>query len=141
MLEDLGYRGFSNFDIKYDERDGSFRVFEINLRQGRSNNYITSSGLNIAGLLCSDYVCGEYLECVCLEPGHLWHAVPYSIIKHYLDDDALVCEVEKIKKKSGSASPYFSLDDLTLNPLRAVFVFETLRRQKTKYKNYCKKMR
>lgn len=141
MLEDLGYRGFSNFDIKYDERDGSWRVFEINLRQGRSNNYITSSGLNIAGLLCSDYICGETLERVYLEPGHLWHSVPYSVVKHYTDDNALVAEVENIRKTKGSESPYFSKPDLSLNPMRLIFVMETLRRQKIKYKNYCTKMR
>ena len=141
MLEDLGYRGFSNFDIKYDERDGSFRVFEINLRQGRSNNYITSSGVNIAALLCADYVCGEELELVYLEPGHLWHSVPYSVVRHYTDDDSLIAEAERIRKTKGSASPYFSKADLSFNPMRMIFVAETLRRQKTKYKIYCKKMR
>ena len=141
MLDDLGYRGFSNFDIKFDERDGSWRVFEINLRQGRSNNYITSSGINIAGLLCSDYICGESLPTRYLEPGHLWHSVPFSVIRRYTDDDALVREVEAIRRREGSSSPYFSRADLMLNPLRLLFVLETLRRQKIKYRNYCERKR
>ena len=36
FLAKTGYRGFANFDIKFDERDGSFRFFEVNTRCGRN---------------------------------------------------------------------------------------------------------
>ena len=36
MLEACHYTGFSNFDIKWSGKPGDFRVFEINLRQGRT---------------------------------------------------------------------------------------------------------
>ena len=51
MLEASHYTGFSNFDIKVGDDPTDFRVFEINLRQGRSNFYVTASGMNIARLV------------------------------------------------------------------------------------------
>ena len=59
MLEGLEYRGFANFDIKYDSRDGEYKVFELNIRQGRSNHYITASGINIASLVVNDRILEE----------------------------------------------------------------------------------
>ena len=55
LLEELRYTGFSNFDIKYTGSGSDFRVFEINLRQGRSNMYMTAAGINVARLAAEVY--------------------------------------------------------------------------------------
>jgi D-aspartate ligase len=138
MLNDVGYRGFSNFDIKYDIRDNTMRAFEINLRQGRSNYYITASGINIASLLINDYILNN--ELVYTEAGgeYLWHSIPRGVIYRYVRDKTLTDKVKQLVRDGHSASSFWYSYDLRFNPLRFIFVIENARRQYGKYKKYCK---
>ncbi len=79
LLEQLHYVGFSNFDIKYDRRDGKYKAFEINCRQGRSNYYVTGSGHNIAKLLVEDLVEGKQLPFQMVKERSLWRMVPKRV--------------------------------------------------------------
>ena len=76
MLEDQGYVGFSNFDIKYDQRDGKYKAFEINCRQGRSNYYVTGAGANIARYLVGDLLEGKDLPLTVVERETIWRMIP-----------------------------------------------------------------
>ncbi len=84
FLEELGFVGFSNFDLKYDRRDGQYKVFEINCRQGRSNYYVTGAGYNIARLLVEDYVEKRELPSVVAENASLWRVVPQQVAWRYV---------------------------------------------------------
>ena len=79
MLDDLKFTGFSNFDIKYDSRDGKYKAFEINCRQGRSNYYVTGSGHNIARLMVEDRVEGKDLPFTITRDKSLWRMVPKKV--------------------------------------------------------------
>lgn len=138
LLEDLGYRGFSNFDIKYDPRDGSMRAFEINLRQGRSNYYITSAGINIAKLIVDDYILGNeipYTEC---KNEHYWHSIPTKIVYKYVKSDELKNKVKRLIKENKESSSLWYGYDLRANPKRFAYVLVHLYRHFGKYKKYCK---
>lgn len=137
MLEDMKYTGFSNFDIKLrpgtDGRD--FRVFEINLRQGRSNFYVTSSGMNIARLAAEVYTDeGDSFE-TC-EKRFFWHHVPKSTAYKYTEDRELVKTARKLARAGEESSSVWYPADFKGNPLRFICALEQLRRQKKKYKQY-----
>lgn len=136
MLEDMGYTGFSNFDIKLREgTKDDFRVFEINLRQGRSNYYVTSSGMNIARL-ATELFCdgGDSFE-TC-ENSHFWHHVPKSVAYKYTEDKELVKTAKMLAKQGKESSSVWYPADFRGNPLRFICAAEQLRRQKKKYKLY-----
>ena len=90
FLEDVGYTGFSNFDIKYDPRDGSFRFFEINVRLGRSNYYVTGAGHNVAEWMVRDLIRHEPMEGLLISrTEHLFTFVPKYVIKTFVRDRVL----------------------------------------------------
>lgn len=84
FLNSMKYIGFSNFDIKYDERDDEFKVFEINTRQGRSNYYITGAGENIAHLLVEDYIYNRKIPFRTIKNESLWMVVPKKVAYKYV---------------------------------------------------------
>src|SRR4029077_14917091 len=79
FLEQIGYVGFSNFDIKHDPRDGTYRVFELNARQGRSNFYVTGSGYNLASFLSEDAIRGESRDFTFATNEILWLVIPKNV--------------------------------------------------------------
>ena len=80
FLEAINYTGYSNFDIKYDARDNKYKVFEINLRQGRSNYYVTSSGNNIAKFVVEDRVYNKELPLKIQKEPFFWRCIPKQVV-------------------------------------------------------------
>ncbi len=135
LLEDLHYTGFSNFDIKYTGNGDDFRVFEINLRQGRSNMYMTAAGINVAKLAVEVYN-SDGDDCVMCKCEHFWHHVPKSVAYTYTEDTALVQKAKELASKGAETSSLWYKYDIFRNPLRFVCVAEQLRRQKKKFEIY-----
>ena len=85
MLEDLHFTGFSNFDIKYDQRDGKYKAFEINCRQGRSNYYVTGAGYNLAKYLVEDVIEHKPCALTVTQNRHLWWVIPPKVAYDYVN--------------------------------------------------------
>ncbi|OLS03033.1 carboxylate--amine ligase [Tissierella creatinophila] len=136
FLESINYVGFSNFDIKFDSRDNKYKLFEINLRQGRSNFYVTSSGNNIAKYVVEDRILKKDLELKLQKEPFYWHVVPNGVVFKYVKDEKLVKRVKKLISEGKEATSFGYNKDLSGNFKRSLYVFLYNLNHFKKYKKY-----
>ena len=133
LLEDMHYVGFSNFDIKYDERDGKFKAFEINTRQGRSNYYVTASGANIAELVVRDRLDEEDLELNLVNNEFLWTVLPIKLVDRYVNDEDYE-HLHALLKQGKVEHPLYI--DIDRNKQRNMMIVKNQYGQYYKYRKY-----
>lgn len=110
MLEDLRFTGFSNFDIKYDQRDGKFKAFEINCRQGRSNYYVTGAGYNLAKYLVEDVIEHKPCALTMTQNRHLWWVIPPKVAYDYVNP-RYHQEMRALERANAAVNPLFYRPD------------------------------
>lgn len=84
FMESINYRGFAEVDMKYDSRDNTFKVLEINARQGRSSYYVASLGKNLVKTIVDDCLYRESHKYEFLDKQVLLSFVPKGIVKKYI---------------------------------------------------------
>lgn len=114
FLEHVGYTGYSNFDLKYDERDGKFKFFEINIRLGRSNYYVTGSGFNTVKRIVDDLIENREIPYHIADKEHLFTFVPKSVIKKYVRDPAMRDKALTLMKQGKWSNPLYCKADKSL---------------------------
>ena len=136
FLEDIKYEGVANFDMKYDERDGEYKLFEINLRQGRSSYFVTLNGFNLAKYFVDDLVEDTPFDGNTLfgRGSKLWLEIPKSIFLDYVAEGADK-ETGKRMLKSGDwgTTLEYSKD---MNPLRWLMIRHMFSIYKKSYAKY-----
>ena len=105
FLEGIGYRGFCEFDLKYDSREKDFKVMEINPRQARSSYYLCALGHNLIKMLIDDVFEGKEHEFELLTEEFMLHMVPKNIIKKYIANDEYREEALKLWKAHKHVDP------------------------------------
>lgn len=86
LLAEVPYLGYFNLDLKYDHRDGVFKVFDFNPRMGRSSYYVTLAGHNLAKCVVDDVVLHAPADPQRSYDEYVWSEVPTSIIKKYVNE-------------------------------------------------------
>ncbi|MGM0108536.1 D-aspartate ligase [Enterococcus sp. AZ172] len=116
FLEKIEYTGFANFDMKYDPRDGEYKLFEINLRQGRSSFFVTLNGLNLARFLTEDRVFGvPFVETTYgtnqSDQAKLWLGVPKKVFLTYAkENEQKQRALQLIKEKRYGTTVFYAKD-------------------------------
>ena len=105
FLKSINYRGFAEFDLKYDRRDGKFKVLEINARQGRSSYYICPLGCNPVKMLVDDLIYDNPQNYGFLRDEILLSFVPKGIIKKYVANEEYKKKALELLKKQGAVNP------------------------------------
>ncbi len=131
FLEAVGYTGFANFDLKYDSRDKKFKVFEVNIRQGRSSYYVTALGHNMAEYFVDDLIYRTEKPITYLNEDFLFTVVPKAVLRNFVHNKAVLKDIKRLIKKGQYGNPLFYKKDKHLK--RKLYL---LARQVNYYKKY-----
>ncbi|HWL22241.1 MAG TPA: ATP-grasp domain-containing protein [Ureibacillus sp.] len=112
FLEDIGYTGFANFDMKYDVRDGEYKLFEINLRNGRSSYFVTAAGYNIMKYVADDHMLNIPQQLTYANNKHLWMIIPKGVLFKYASNEKLKLEAKKLIHEGKWTNSLFFKEDM-----------------------------
>ncbi len=136
FLEDIKYVGYANFDFKYDQRDKKYKLFEINIRQGRSSSFTTLSGKNITKYLVEDYIYNIHNKIEYLNNEFLWTIVPKGVILKYVKNKSVIKKVKQLYKEKKVGNILFYKKDFSFK--RYIRVYKRVLSNYKKYKIYYK---
>ena len=116
FLAKTGYRGFANFDIKFDERDGSFRFFEVNTRCGRNTYYLSLGGQNFVELIVREFLLGETIEYREAYNPFVYSCVPRYVLDRSMENRARLQQaVETLRRTSEPYPLHYGPDSFVHN--------------------------
>lgn len=133
FMEYINFKGFAELDIKYDSRDGKYKIMEINARQGRSSYYVTAAGYNLIEYLVDDLVFGKEKDFELVRNEILLTYVPKGIIKKYVVNNDFKNEALKLYKQNKVYNPIIYKKDMPLK--RALFLIRKHMRYYKAFKN------
>lgn len=114
LVQATGWTGFSNFDVKFDTRDQTYKFFELNARLGRSNYYVTAAGKNTAEYYVKDYIENSPIEFSVADEQVLYSAVPKRLLLQNLLSEKTKQLVRQLYRSNKVFHPLYSKDETNL---------------------------
>jgi len=100
--------------MKYDMRDKQYKLFEINLRNGRSSYYVTASGHNLMQCVANDYVFNVHQELTYVQTRHLWSLIPKRLLIKGLKNVKLKIEAKQLIKHDRYSNALYFREDMNV---------------------------
>ncbi|MCL2173866.1 carboxylate--amine ligase [Candidatus Saccharibacteria bacterium] len=122
FMRKLNYKGMAEFDLKYDERDQTFKVLEINPRQARCSYYLTVCGYNLAKYLADDLLGCGLPEFTFIDQRVALSFVPNYVIKKYIKNVPLKREIAKLRQQKKLVDPLVYPVDMSLQRRLWLFI-------------------
>ncbi len=136
MLETIKYQGWVDCDLKYDYRDDKIKIFEINIRQGRSNYRNTGAGYNVAKYIVEAFLYNKKQKFIMVREPYFWHVVPKMIVFKYVNNKEKLKEVKSLIKDGKSCHSLFYKKDRGIK--RILYLLLKSLNHFRKFKKYCK---
>lgn len=115
LLNDIGYTGFANFDMKLDPKDNQYKLFEVNLRTGRSSFSVEQMGESLAKNIVEDLLLNkEKQEVHYMDEPNLFSYVPKYVLRKHVHDPSLKKEINQLIKDKKIGDPLSYSKDRSL---------------------------
>ncbi|WP_035054076.1 carboxylate--amine ligase [Carnobacterium pleistocenium] len=111
LVKATGWTGFSNYDVKYDSRNQTYKFFELNARLGRSNYYVTAAGKNVAVYYVKDFIEHEFIDYSVADNQILYSAVPKKLLLDNIHSRETKNIVQQLYKAKEVFHPLASQDE------------------------------
>lgn len=135
FLNDIGFVGFSNIDVKYDSESGKFCFFELNPRHGRSSFFVYAAGYNMMSELISDVVDQETRNEVKYGDNEaIWATIPKKTLLRYITDKNMKQKAKALIKEKGIV--YTLKNPKDKNLIRSLKFYKITLNKIKSFKNY-----
>jgi len=134
LVKATSWTGFSNFDVKFDTRDQTYKFFELNARLGRSNYYVTAAGKNTAEYYVKDFIENTPIEFSVADEEILYSAVPKRLLLQNLSSKEDIQKVRQLYRAHKVYHPLRSKDETNIK--RKLYVNMATMNYFKKFKNY-----